>query len=91
MLRGILIFGLATALASPAAAQFYKPTDGHVHMTRQEVDLQYEGQLDSFRRKALAMRQADGGTLSPAHLAVLQAKLDRLNRSYQTELQAINQ
>ena len=91
MLRAALMLSLSIALAAPAAAQIYDKTDGHDHMTRQEVDLQHEDQLAAFRRKALAVQEADRGKLTPAHLANLQSKLDRLNTSYRTELLAIGQ
>ena len=36
-------------------------------------------QLLSLRREALELREKDGGTLTPEHYAMLQAKLDRIN------------
>jgi len=36
-------------------------------------------QLIALRREALELREKDGGTLTPEHYAMLQAKLDRIN------------
>ncbi len=77
---------LALVLSPAAASGQYKPTDGHARLSREAVNVQYQGDLRRFRNEALALRRADGGTLSTAHRAMLQAKLDRLNALYRERL-----
>lgn len=85
MLRATLMLALALVPAAAATAQ-YKPIDGHVRISREAVTIQHLGDLRAFRNKALALQRADGGTLSAAHHAILQAKLDRLNAIYRERL-----
>jgi len=81
MPRAWAMLVVVAALAAPAIAQF-KPIDGHIQVSREAIELQYEGQLKSFREEALALRNADGGTLTAAHRASLQLKLDQLKADY---------
>ena len=81
MFRPTIVLLLAAAIATPGVAQF-KPVDGHIKVSREAIELQYEEQLKTLRREALALRDADGGTLTPAHLAAFQSRLDQLNSDY---------
>src|SRR5579872_4919690 len=84
MVQRILVLVLALSSA-PAAAQ-YKPLDGHMRVSRQAVNAEYLGDVRALGRDALALQQSDGGKLSAVHLSRLQAKLDRLNATYQERL-----
>lgn len=79
---------LAAALIVPPAAAYAQAQDflpnapymGHVIPRNATLaDRQFLDQLKTFREEGLALRRADGGTLTPEHRAQLQARLDRLN------------
>ena len=53
----------------------------------QQIKFRYSAQLKSLRDEGLATRRADGGTLTPAHRAELQARLDRIQASYRHAIQ----
>lgn len=76
---------MVLAPAAAATAQ-YKPIDGHLRPSREAVNEEYLGDLRAFRNGALAVQQADGGTLSASHLKALQARLDRINAIYRDRL-----
>jgi hypothetical protein len=82
-----LILVLVLAPAATATAQF-KPIDGHLRPSREAVNVERLGDLRAFRNQALALQRADGGTLTAAHLRILQAKLDRLNAAYRDRLRS---
>lgn len=78
----------AMALLLPAAAT--QPTPASPAVTRYGAEPQSAKswstpeqlrllRIISLRREALVLRDKDGGTLSPEHYAMLQAKLDRIN------------
>lgn len=47
-----------------------------------QINAGYTAELKALHEDGLAIRQADGGTLSPSHRAELQTRLDRINASY---------
>ena len=47
-----------------------------------QITLLHTAELEALRKDGLALQAADGGTLTPAHRAQLQARLDRLQDSY---------
>ena len=74
------------------AAQFAPQTSyvAAVRTPREVISLRFSKRLEALRREALARRQADGGVLTPAHRALLQAKLDRLQASYRHAVRNID-
>lgn len=63
--------------ASPAVALYWAgPQSAKASSTPAQLR---QLRILSLRREALALRDQDGGTLSPEHYAMLQAKLDRIN------------
>ena len=47
-----------------------------------QINLQHSAELEALRVDGLAIQRADGGTLTPAHRAELQARLDKIQASY---------
>lgn len=77
-------FALAALASSPAAAQdhptpnYEAPIKTPLHM----VDLEFARRLEALRQEGLERQRFEGGTLSPASRAELQAKLDRELAAY---------
>jgi hypothetical protein len=95
MIRALLWSGLALALASPAVAQPISTMSGAdqayplagAHATGQPTAGAHafgrlQSELRELRRLGLALRAADGGTLSPEHLAFIQTRIDAALAAY---------
>jgi len=52
----------------------------------EQIRLTHWAELQALHDDGLAIQRADGGTLSPAHHAELQARLDRIQESYREKL-----
>jgi len=88
---------LATVLAIPvsaasaqSAAQYgtygvYGIAPGEKVTVPASKDEVWRLQVLDLRREALEMQERDGGTLTPEHRAMLQAKLDRINAQAQRD------
>ena len=104
MVRSLLLTGLAVAAAAPALAQPMGPTmpSRMEHGDYSAAGTQALGQpsaralafsrlqaaLRDLRRQALALRGADGGTLTPEHRALIQRRLDAAQAAYRPYRQA---
>lgn len=86
-----MLFASALLASSASAAPMYGAQDllpnapyvawpANESMVR--ITLMHSAELEALRKDGLALQASDGGTLSPAHRAQLQARLDRLNESY---------
>lgn len=96
MIRSLLLGGLALALSSPAVAQPMSTMPGAAHegyylagahatgqpTARTHALGRLRSELRDLRRLGLALREADGGTLTPEHLALIQARLDAAQAAY---------
>jgi hypothetical protein len=52
----------------------------------EQIRLIHMAELKGLHDDGLAIQRADGGTLSPAHHDELQARLDRIQESYRSQL-----
>jgi hypothetical protein len=95
MIRRLLLTGLMVAAVAPAAAQPMStmaprmdsgPNAGAVASgmptAREHAFARLRATLLELRRQGLALRAADGGTLTPEHLAFIQARLDAAQAAY---------
>lgn len=94
MIRALLPSGLAVALASPAVAQpvsTMSGAQGYILAGAQATGQPTAGshawsrlrsELRALRRVGLALREADGGTLTPEHLAFIQQRIDAALAAY---------
>ena len=80
LLAAAVVFGPATAMAQEGA--YHPPSAEPVRRTITSINLQHVEKLKALREEGLALQRADGGTLTPAHLAELQRKYDKLWESY---------
>ena len=69
--------------ASPGPKYVYSP---FTTVRISSFEPQYLKDLNALRDEGLALQQADGGTLTPAHRAQLQDKLDGLRASYRSRI-----
>ena len=80
----LLSSALAALVASPAASQdhptpnYEAPLKTPLHM----VDLEFAKRMEALRQEGLELQRSEGGTLSSASRARLQAKLDRELAAY---------
>jgi hypothetical protein len=90
--------GIALALSSvivvPASAQMVTSIANEDHsrpifVPREAIDRQYIADLQSLRQKALALKQQQGGELSPASFAEFQTRLDKINTFYRRRLRDV--
>ncbi|HMG48623.1 MAG TPA: hypothetical protein VK614_14335 [Allosphingosinicella sp.] len=96
MVKILSSIGLVLALASPAVAQRAPAMSGTAHQgyylagaiapgqlsARAHAFGRLQSQLHELRRQGLALREADGGTLTPEHLAFIQERLDAAQAAY---------
>ncbi len=76
----LAMFGTALiATSAPAQMVGSQPGGNNYTYNRDELQQIYAYRLKTLRTEALRRQAADGGTLSPASQAYLQAKLDRIN------------
>lgn len=91
-MRSLIYLGLVLAAASPAAAQTASVNNSPAIATSfapntslDPVDLagrKWHRSVVELREAALRLKAADGGTLSAEHRALLQQRLDGVNRRY---------
>lgn len=76
-----MTLALGLAAVTPAAAQTVYSQPGGPPKVHDRIELQqiYFHRLKNLREEALRRQAADGGTLTPASSAYLQAKLDKIN------------
>ena len=86
MLFAFVLIACAATAAPMYGAQDLLPNAPYVLWPANEsivrINLMHSAELEALRKDGLALQAADGGTLSPAHRARLQARLDKLNDSY---------
>lgn len=56
----------------------------------EQINFRYSRQLKALHDEGLAIRRTDGGSLTPAHHAELQAKLDSIQASYRRAIERVD-
>jgi hypothetical protein len=74
-----VLLGLGAAVPATAQTVYSQPRNAIKSYDRVELQQIYFHRLNSLRAEALHRQAHDGGTLSPASHAYLQAKLDKIN------------
>ncbi|WP_419825668.1 hypothetical protein [Sphingomonas sp.] len=77
---------LDASLPAPARAQFLTmPSPKSI-----AADKSYHERIFQIRAQALQQKTADGGVLTPEHLASIQSDLDRVNDRYLEQLRRLD-
>ncbi len=85
--RFVASIALCSTMVSAARAQLVRQYAGvSIHKSPSQIGYAYVEQLKSLRRRMLLQQQADGGTLTAEHHAMLQAALDGINASHERTL-----
>jgi hypothetical protein len=88
--RNLIFAALVIFAPSNALAQWgpenvtYSPMPGPDAVV--QINLQHSRQLEAFRAEGLSLQRSDGGTLTSAHRAKLQAELDQIEAGYRRNL-----
>jgi hypothetical protein len=91
---GLIASGAAIGAQSSGARASVNPSTGYVHPQyippprRQtwQIAAAHRARLEQLRADALDLRARDGGTLTGAHYAQIQDKLDAINADYRRQL-----
>jgi ABC-type oligopeptide transport system substrate-binding subunit len=94
--RSLLFATTLLSAAGAASAQSNNPQatpnasfnrGGTVHANFVEAaNVRFTSDIEALRKEGLAQQGLDGGTLTPAHRAELQARLDQINAAYRVRI-----
>jgi len=85
LLSGALMMTGTAVQAYPGQPPFFAPNAAN-KPTAEQIRYNYRNKLVALREEAIAIRDQDGGTLTDAHRAELQDRLDRIHADLRQEI-----
>ena len=90
MLTRCTLLALSLAIAAPSASESYRGTTGQIPPSKDALYMEYESKARALQNQMIELQTADGGRLTAAHQAHLQAKAEALLADYRQDLAKVD-